>query len=219
MFGDWQNTPSPSSNSTEAIEPQSNSTWSDAGDYSPEEPLQNSGAPLSPSWSASTSSLPESDGNSSGFFSDVESRNYNGSPGSFDGEIADSWNGGGDYSATDQPFSSGEGAINTPPQPMGSGDSTGGSPDGSGSGSVGCRRCSKPSYPRAARDQGLEGQVLLSVDIDPDGNVINVQIVNSSGHDILDNSAVEKAWSWKFDSSPNGQQGQLISIPFRLEDA
>jgi protein TonB len=116
-----------------------------------------------------------------------------------------------------EPVRPGAGVMDPLPEEPRASGSPSGSP--SGSGGVGCRQCGKPSYPRIARDRGWEGQVLLSVNIDPQGNVTAVQVVNSSGYDVLDESAKEKAWSWKFESSDSGEQGRLISIPFRLEDS
>jgi TonB family protein len=96
------------------------------------------------------------------------------------------------------------------------GDLPNSSSSGSGSGSVGCINCGKPSYPDIAREQGWEGEVLLSVDVDPNGNVSNVQLISSSGYPVLDNTAIDRAWSWQFDASENGQQGRMVSVPFEL---
>lgn len=46
------------------------------------------------------------------------------------------------------------------------------------------------NYPEAARRQGIEGSLVLSVDVLPDGSVDQIRILRSSGHDILDESAV-----------------------------
>ena len=45
-------------------------------------------------------------------------------------------------------------------------------------------------YPRVARKRGLEGKCVVAFVICKDGNVADVRIVESSGHAILDNSAV-----------------------------
>jgi TonB family protein len=125
--------------------------------------------------------------------------------------------GNSDYDPASEPFGGNIG----PMDPGRNSGSPAGSPNGSenGSGSVECRRCGKPSYPRIARDAGWEGVVLLSVDIDPSGNVIDVRVAESSGHTALDDSAQDKIRSWKFEPSENGQQNRLVRIPFRLEDS
>ena len=45
------------------------------------------------------------------------------------------------------------------------------------------------NYPEEARRQKLEGQLILTVALSPDGHIINVSIKRSSGHKILDNAA------------------------------
>ena len=45
-------------------------------------------------------------------------------------------------------------------------------------------------YPRIARRRGLEGKVIVSFVICEDGTVHGINIVESSGHKILDNNAI-----------------------------
>ena len=53
-------------------------------------------------------------------------------------------------------------------------------------------------YPPRARRRGLEGVVLLRLDISPAGAVTAVEILTSSGHPILDVAARRAAWKWSF---------------------
>ncbi len=46
-------------------------------------------------------------------------------------------------------------------------------------------------YPRTARLNGFEGKVVLRVSIRQDGNLEDVSVVQSSGHESLDNAAME----------------------------
>ncbi len=46
-------------------------------------------------------------------------------------------------------------------------------------------------YPKTARLNGLEGKVVLRVSIKQDGNLEEVSVVQSSGHESLDNAAME----------------------------
>jgi TonB family protein len=98
------------------------------------------------------------------------------------------------------------------------GKETGTGGDGSG-GKVSCLECPKPDYPDSAREREVEGKVKVAVDIDADGNVIDVKVANSSGHTDLDEAALEKAKEWKFDKSKSGRKGMVIAINFKLEDA
>ncbi|NMF60769.1 energy transducer TonB [Pseudanabaena yagii] len=82
-----------------------------------------------------------------------------------------------------------------------------------------CQSCAKPDYPVNARDRGLEGQAKVAVDVDSNGNVINVRLLNSSGHSELDEAAKQAAWNWKFDPSQNGKQAIPASINFQIENS
>jgi len=55
-----------------------------------------------------------------------------------------------------------------------------------------------PKYPYIARKFGLEGGVKLKILVSDKGKVISVKIYKSSGHEILDNSAVDAAKNWVF---------------------
>lgn len=46
------------------------------------------------------------------------------------------------------------------------------------------------NYPEQARSQGIQGHLRLLVALDPDGKVLNVEILNSSGYQILDDAAI-----------------------------
>ncbi len=49
----------------------------------------------------------------------------------------------------------------------------------------------KRRYPHAAQERGWEGTVTLKVHISADGDIGEVIVVNSSGHDVLDEAAVD----------------------------
>lgn len=78
-------------------------------------------------------------------------------------------------------------------------------------------------YPAAARMRGLQGRVLLRVDVSANGAPVNVAVVASSGHVILDRAATTMVREhWRFrpalrDGVPvDGQVEQ--PVVFRLED-
>jgi TonB family C-terminal domain len=82
---------------------------------------------------------------------------------------------------------------------------------------VQCIRCDKPQYPTAARNRGWQGQARLAVDVDANGNVTNVRLINSSGHLELDEAAIRQARQWKFTPSASGRQGIGVKVDFQLE--
>lgn len=77
--------------------------------------------------------------------------------------------------------------------------------DGSGkqvpfSSLAGDRDLEVPEYPELARKWGWQGVVVLRIDVDPDGNVVSAEVLESSGYEILDKAAVDtvkNAWSFR----------------------
>ncbi|MCB9831758.1 MAG: energy transducer TonB [Planctomycetes bacterium] len=82
--------------------------------------------------------------------------------------------------------------------------------------------CPSPRYPRQAVTRHLEGRVILIVDVDRDGRVLDVVIETSSGHDILDRAAVDAVEDWRFAPAREGDQTVRdrlrIPITFRLPE-
>ncbi len=78
-----------------------------------------------------------------------------------------------------------------------------------------------PRYPRLALRRGWEGEVVLRVKVDATGCVARVRVHTSSGHDLLDDSAVEAVRAWRFYPARHGGQpvAAVVRVPvqFRLE--
>ena len=76
-----------------------------------------------------------------------------------------------------------------------------------------------PTYPRAAVAQGLEGTVLLRLHVSNRGDVIEVEIIRSSGHGVLDRAAVAAVSRWK--GSPARRWGRATDsvevLPLRFK--
>jgi protein TonB len=77
----------------------------------------------------------------------------------------------------------------------------------------------KPSYPRIARRRGYEGVVVLKVEILPNGRVGQLRVKRSSGHHILDRSALKTVKQWKFIPAKQGEDPIRIwaEIPIKFE--
>ncbi|QDV82090.1 energy transducer TonB [Planctomycetes bacterium TBK1r] len=77
-----------------------------------------------------------------------------------------------------------------------------------------------PQYPLDAARNRLEGTVLLRLQVDTDGKVTEVEIIESSGHGSLDQAAVEAVRRWK--GQPARRFGRAIAseevlpVRFRL---
>ena len=79
-----------------------------------------------------------------------------------------------------------------------------------------------PLYPRAARRQGIEGKVLLSVVISSDGKAENVSVASSSGSSLLDEAAQNGIRRWIFIpalrlGTPVASE-MAIPVVFKLKD-
>lgn len=70
-------------------------------------------------------------------------------------------------------------------------------------------------YPEEARRQGIQGEALVLLIIDTQGNVVAARIEQSSGHRILDDAALSAVRSLK--SLPaDAPQESLLPVRFRL---
>ncbi len=77
----------------------------------------------------------------------------------------------------------------------------------------------KPLYPREAKKKGYEGEVLLRVEVLPDGGVGEIEVRRSSGHPILDRSAISAVRQWKFIPAKKGETPVTVwvNIPIAFQ--
>lgn len=80
----------------------------------------------------------------------------------------------------------------------------------------------KPEYPSIARSREWVGLVKLHVLISAQGLSEKVELKESSGHDILDEAAIEAVKNWRFVPAKRGQTAiahwQIVPINFKLDD-
>lgn len=80
----------------------------------------------------------------------------------------------------------------------------------------------KPTYPSIARSRGWQGKVLLKVDVSVDGLSETVAVQQSSGHESLDEAAVEAVKKWKFIPAKRGDKAVasavIVPIIFKLDN-
>lgn len=84
------------------------------------------------------------------------------------------------------------------------------------------RLAREKSYPSAARRAGLEGEVVVEVRIDSEGEILSVALHESSGHGSLDRAALEAVRSLKrFPAPPSAlawnEKRLQIPIRYRLD--
>ncbi|WP_347258753.1 energy transducer TonB [Methylocaldum sp.] len=79
----------------------------------------------------------------------------------------------------------------------------------------------KPVYPGIARRRHWEGLVLLRVYVTADGRCGELSVQRSSGHDVLDEAALEAVKKWRFVPAKRGDVAQAswvtVPIEFQLE--
>ena len=80
----------------------------------------------------------------------------------------------------------------------------------------------KPDYPAVAKSRGWTGKVLLKVQVSAQGTSDSVAIEQSSGHEILDESAVEAVKKWRFIPAKRGEtpvaSSVIVPIVFTLRN-
>ncbi|MBI2563356.1 MAG: TonB family protein [Candidatus Rokubacteria bacterium] len=75
-----------------------------------------------------------------------------------------------------------------------------------------------PPYPAAAREQRLEGVVVLSVLVGTSGGVLAVSVATSSGAPVLDEVAVGAVRKWTFVPASRGSRSveSVVEVPVKF---
>lgn len=80
----------------------------------------------------------------------------------------------------------------------------------------------KPEYPPIARRRGWEGKVLVKIHVLENGRGDAVELARSSGHEVLDRSALAAVATWRFVPATRGQtpiaSWVTIAVTFKLEN-
>lgn len=72
----------------------------------------------------------------------------------------------------------------------------------------------RPAYPLLAIRQGAQGQVLLLVEVLPDGRAGRIELEKLSGHAMLDTAAMNAVRAWRF--TPARKDGLLTTQTVRI---
>ena len=72
----------------------------------------------------------------------------------------------------------------------------------------------RPAYPLLAIRQGAQGEVLLLVEVLPDGRAGRIELEKPSGHAILDAAAMNAVRAWRF--TPARKDGLLTTQTVRI---
>ena len=77
----------------------------------------------------------------------------------------------------------------------------------------------KPIYPLEAREKRYQGEVLLKVEVLPNGWVGQIEVKKSSGYEVLDQSAFAAVQKWRFIPARKGEVviPCWVNIPIKFE--
>ena len=77
----------------------------------------------------------------------------------------------------------------------------------------------KPLYPEEARKKGCYGEVMLRVEVLPNGQVGQIELQRSSGYDLLDRSALGAVKQWRFSPARKGEAhvSSWVHIPIKFQ--
>ena len=83
---------------------------------------------------------------------------------------------------------------------------------------IGSEKNPHPIYPLIARKKGWEGKVVLQTDVDKQGNVKFVRILESSGFKVLDDISIETLKTWRFKPAKLGNKfvDDIVDIPVKF---
>jgi len=92
----------------------------------------------------------------------------------------------------------------------------------SGTGSPKYAENPKPPYPQEARDKGYQGTVRLKVEVLPNGRAGEIELKESCGYGVLDQSALETVKKWRFIPAREGKTPiscwVVVPITFQIKD-
>lgn len=75
-----------------------------------------------------------------------------------------------------------------------------------------------PTYPRMARDRGIEGRVIMSITIMPDGSVRDVRVVEAQPRGYFEAVAVRAVERWRYRPSGVIRTNVIVHMDFELKD-
>jgi protein TonB len=77
----------------------------------------------------------------------------------------------------------------------------------------------KPKYPSVARSRGWTGKVILQVRVSAEGEAEQVTVAQSSGHEILDEAAINAVEGWRFTPAKRGDTpvASTVRVPMNFQ--
>ena len=75
-----------------------------------------------------------------------------------------------------------------------------------------------PRYPRAAEERGIEGRVIMSITIMPDGSVRDIVVVSARPQGYFESVAVRAVQTWRYRPSNVTRRNVIVHMDFELRD-
>jgi len=73
-----------------------------------------------------------------------------------------------------------------------------------------------PAYPRLAQERDVEGRVVLSITIMPDGGVRDVEVVNAQPRGYFEEAAIRSVRTWRYAPSNLVRTRVIVHMDFQL---
>ena len=73
----------------------------------------------------------------------------------------------------------------------------------------------EPVYPESLRARNVKGVVVVRISVNTSGTVDGVEIVSSSGHDAMDQAAINAAWGYAYTTAYN-EYGEAVRFTKRI---
>ena len=83
---------------------------------------------------------------------------------------------------------------------------------------IGSEKNPHPTYPLIARKKGWQGRVILQTNVDKEGNVKYIRILESSGFKVFDDVSIQTLKKWKFTPAKMGNKfvDDIVDIPVKF---
>jgi len=75
----------------------------------------------------------------------------------------------------------------------------------------------EPKYPIEAAKAGTEGSVVLKFDVEADGSVSHVEVINAEPANVFDKSAVTALKQWKYNATDTSHTNLLVQLDFVMD--
>jgi protein TonB len=81
----------------------------------------------------------------------------------------------------------------------------------------------KPPYPMRAAQDGVEGYVRMRFDVDPDGHVKNISVIDAKPRGVFETAATRTMAKWRYRAKTvNGKgvwvRGPMVRMPYKLNN-